>query len=150
MRKFRITSEKFKGEIFLSYNADGVVNIIDTSDTSFAAKRMKGLLATLPVTLGDDIKQTLGAFAKEKALNIVEIPPDVSFDRFWNTYGKKINRKRAEGLYKKLGDADRFLAITKVKDYDRYLAWQQWRSKADPDTYIRNRMFETDFKNLKN
>lgn len=151
MRKFRIVSQtdKFTGEIIIGFNDKGVINLVDTTDTKFGAKSMTKLFEILPKDLGKDLIKTLSDLSSTANFKITEIPADLTFERFWNTYDHKINKKRCIPLYNKLSDADKFLAITKIKDYKSYLSWQQWRGTLDPEKWLRDRQFETEWKKLK-
>ena len=56
-----------------------------------------------------------------------------SFIEFWDTYKKKVGRKRSEEKYKKLSEADR----QKIKDtLEAYVQSTEVQFRKDPHTYI--------------
>jgi hypothetical protein len=78
--------------------------------------------------------------------SIVAADVEVSFKMFWDKYGKKINRLRCEALWKKLSLVEQVEAYTGIQPYDKYLQIENWRSKADPDTYLRNKFYQNEYK----
>lgn len=83
-----------------------------------------------------------------KAINeftVIEGEPDLSFENFWNTYNNKSKKTRAEKLYSKLSNADKFNAITGIKRYDNWLRKQRGIAKALPDTYLSQKRWLDEF-----
>ncbi len=149
MRKFSITSDHFEGEITIAYNEKGVINLVDTTDSEFTVKNMIRLFKILPKELGSDSNKTLNTFSVTSKLHIVEIFGDLSFKRFWDTYGHKVNRKRCLPLYEKLDDKSKSLAISRIAPYKRYLTWTKYRGIMDPEKWLRDQQFETEWHKLK-
>lgn len=44
-----------------------------------------------------------------------------------------------------MGKLDKILALQGIKKYDAFLKEQKWRAKADPETYLRNKMWENEY-----
>ena len=149
MRKFSLTNPAFTGEIFITYNTEGLFVAFDAIETDAQHVHIKWLLARIPQIITANYMHELLEFLKDTKCHLIEVAMDVSFDTFWRLYGKMINRKRAEALYMKLSDTDKFLCITSIKKYDKYLGRINWRSKCDPDTYIRNKNYQTDWDRLR-
>lgn len=143
MKKFILTSPKFTGEVIFGYNeTDRLVYYENTS--TMTEHHLDWLLGHLPhASAWIDIiaKKAPGA-------RIVEVPEDLTFDRFWIAYDKKINRKRAEPLFEKLNAAAKMQAIVRIKAYQEYCHYKQ-RGIADPEKYLRDRFFETDWNKVK-
>lgn len=139
MRKFVITSPRFQGTLTFWYNElDLLVHYDNDSDMSEAGHVR--ILQHLPLQ-STSLKEI--EIMTKGMLN--ELPPDISFDVFWEAYRVKEKKSRALPLWKKLSDADKMAAITSVKAYDRYLQRVSWRNKALPDKYLRERYFETNW-----
>ena len=143
MKKFILTSPKFTGEVIFGYNeTDRLVYYENTS--AMTEQQLDWLLGHLPHAsswINSIIKNANGT-------RIVEVPEDLTFERFWNSYDKKINRKRAEPLFEKLNDAAKMQAIVRIKTYQEYCHYKG-RGIADPEKYIRDRFFETDWNKVK-
>jgi hypothetical protein len=65
---------------------------------------------------------------------------------FWQRYDKKINRKRCEPLWEKLSKPKQVAAWAGIDAYNKFLQANSWRKKADPETYLRNEMWENEWK----
>lgn len=135
MRKFLISNPKYQGTIELVYDSAKLYSI------SFAGavidpEVMNAFKKVVPVTLG----AFLGGTWATGATQVVEADFDLPFETFWNEYGNKVNRKRAEALWLKLNKTERLAAWQGVKKYKAYLNGLDWkRNPADPDTYLRNK-----------
>lgn len=149
MLKFKLTRDDISGALYLVYNDAGIICVVDASESKLGVASMERLFAIVPRRIDvNNLIQSLAPLAEK--FTIVEIPADLSFDRFWEVYNHKVNRKRCLPLYAKLEDSDKFLAIIKIKDYRAYLSRVQWRSAVDPERWLRDRMFETEWKKIRN
>jgi len=137
MQKFILKSPKFEGQVTFGYDHNG--DLIFYHNEIPDEKVIKWINKYTPIN-----RENLEAFKQKVQATITEVPEDLSFDRFWNTYEKKHNRKRAEPLFEKLNDADKMQAIMRVKAYFEY-CWKTKRGIADPEKYLRERYFETDW-----
>jgi hypothetical protein len=148
MRKFSIThANAWSGEIFITYNAKMLLVSIDATEANPITKaHIKWLIENVPQQLSENFVQELTDFIKPKECKLKEVELDNSFDTFWKAYDKMVNRKRAEDTYKKLSGVNKYLAITSIKKYDKYLARLTWKkTKQDPDTYLRTENYKTDW-----
>lgn len=113
------------------------------NDTDMSEQGHIWLLHNLP------LESTKLDAVKMKTKGILnELPPDLSFDVFWEAYGLKDKKARTVPLWKKMSDADKMAAIASIKTYDRYLQRVNWRSKALPDKFLRERYFETNWNQI--
>lgn len=100
------------------------------------------LLERLPITL-EELK-TIVAKCKYEC---VEVPEDLSFNRFWETYNYKIgNKKRAEQLWKALTDEEKIQVLLAIPKYDRWLKTKNGIEKLYPETFLNQRRFENQYK----
>jgi hypothetical protein len=147
MKKFIITSPSFTGEINVLYGLDWKLLFIDFLKCDLSDEQMQYFKDKLPVNLtGEDKTESLTQCFGKSKLNIVEEGYFVSFDQWWTRYNLKRNRARCEKLWHKLSDADKVNAFFKLGMYDRHLALEQWKTKADPDTYLRNKYWNNEWK----
>ena len=142
MQKYLLTNPRYSGSVDVTYNADGLLDIIDFSNSNL--RGTPDLLAVLKNQIPHEEINFKGSFSKETM--IVVVTREVEFQEFWDKYANKVNRHRAEKLFKSLSKADRVLAYCEIARYDRYLAITGYRSKADPDTYLRNKYWQNEYK----
>ena len=140
MRKFLITSPHFKGSAEILYREDGVLIKIDLAQTEMT----QGMTEAFKKTVQSHLNYIELAFKNTKA-TVVEADFEVTFEMFWISYNKKINRKRCEPIWNKLSKPKQVKAYYGIKQYDKYLKIENWRQKADPETYLRNEMFDNEY-----
>jgi hypothetical protein len=141
MRRFLITSPAFNGQAEVVYNKDGLLCTIDTRNAEMPIKTIEAFKLKIPVVLVN----LQEVFANSKA-TIIEADFEVTFEMFWNKYDRKINRKRCMPLWDKLSKPDQVQAYYGIDAYDKYLKKESWRSKCDPDKYLRDRYWENEWK----
>lgn len=139
MRRFLITSQKFGGQAEVIYNDADVLCKIDCIDTDMNAVTIRHFKAAV----GADIA-SIGVLLPNCV--IVEADYEVSFEMFWKKYNKKINKSRCTLLWNKMNKTMQVQAFFGIDAYDKYLKKESWRSKADPETYLRNRYWENEYK----
>lgn len=137
IKKYILTSPKFNGGVVFGYDANNCLVFYHNECDSPAA--INWLKDRLP---GNDI--ALVELKKKIEGTIQVVPPDLSFDTFWEAYDKKINRKRCEPLWKKLNDADRMRAIMNIKPYDAYLQ-RTGIAKCMAENYLKKEYYTVDW-----
>lgn len=157
MQKYIITFiDKPGEEIAITYNSVGRLLKIDATDaTNIHVKGFKELKESIPVELTDPLAQLtqlmnsfLNADTGKSKLNITQADFDVSFETFWNAYDNKRHKVDAQKLFEKLSYADKYKCIESCTHYHAYRKRKGWLEQMLPDSYIRKREFETDFKKL--
>jgi hypothetical protein len=139
MRLFLVTHQtKFNGTLELVYGDNEQLLRVILDDAIISQETLRQLLTVMPLT----IAILLGSF--KNGGTIIEKDYIITFDEFWNAYDKKINKKRVQPLWDKLKTPLKIKAFTGIKKYDAYLSRPDvnWRSKADPETYLRNEMWD--------
>ena len=142
MKRFIVTSPSWTGEAEIVYNELGLLVRLSFEGCVFAdhnkiVERFKALVPVLLTYLQVAFQNT--------SATVVEADFEVTFDMFWKAYNKKLNRLRAGAIWNKLGKTDQVKAFYGVPVYDKYLKKENWRSKADPETYLRNKMYENEY-----
>ncbi|HMP91907.1 MAG TPA: hypothetical protein PKD90_03495 [Phnomibacter sp.] len=140
MRRFILTSPRIVGHVSLLYNSQQQLCQVCMQEATITAPQCRYLLQHVPVTVND-----MELFVKAHKVTLVEADYEVSFDNFWSLYGKKINKARCLPLWAKLSKACQVKAWAGIKKYDAYLKANPWRTKADPETYLRNRMWDNEY-----
>jgi hypothetical protein len=140
MKKFILKSPKFEGQVTFGYDVNG--DLVFYHNEIPDQKVIKWINKYTPLNGAD-----LEAFKQRVQATITEVPEDLSWDRFWNAYDKKINKKRVLPLFEKLSDADKMLAIMRIPAYKDY-CYRTKRGVADPQKWL-DVLFETDWNSLK-
>lgn len=142
MKRFIVTSPSWQGEAEIVYNESGLLVRISFEGCVFADHNrvVDKFKALVPVLVTD-----LQVAFQNTSATVVEADFEVNFDMFWKAYNLKHNRVRAVNLWNKLSKTDQVKAYFGVPIYDKFLKKEKWRSKADPETYLRNKMFENEY-----
>lgn len=85
------------------------------------------------------------AFKSAATLTVVESDFEITFEMFWLKYRKKINRLRAEANWKRLSKTQQVKAYYGIDAYDKFLDRMEWRKKQDPENYLKNKMWESEY-----
>lgn len=143
MRTYILTSLNTQGQIEFAFDEDDFLIGYKYEAIMTEAQRI-GILRKMPLTRAalEDLEKL------SPNIIITERDQDLSFDAFWNAYDKKINRKRCEPLWAKLKDADKVACLASIKPYKRYLHRTNFRAQKDPDGYLRDRLFDTQWNKL--
>ena len=139
-----VMSSKFEGEVELKYDERGLLARFENR-ASMTDEMVRTFYNNFPVSRSVLTEMV----AKSKTLRIKEVPIDTSFASFWEKYDKKINKKRCEPLYAKLDDGERTRCIMQIKQYDFFLQRYPNRSKMDPESWLKNAGWETDWSKIK-
>lgn len=152
MKKYIITSPSFTGEINIMFGLDWKLLYIDFLKCDVSEEQINYFKEKCPATLPVEGEAAEGASAKlatyfgKSKLNIVQQGYFVSFDQWWLRYDLKRNRARSEKLWNKMSEADKAAAYFKMPLYERHLSIEKWKTKADPDTFLRNRYWDNEWK----
>ena len=144
MKRYLITSATFTGEIQVLYGQDAKLLYIDFLNCELTEQQISFFKSHLPVYWSEENFNK--AFAEAKSINVVEQGYKITFEQFWNKYNLKHNRIRAEKLWLKLSDADKVNAYFGLRGYERHLMLNTWKTKAEADTYLKNRYWENEWK----
>jgi hypothetical protein len=142
MRKYIITSPAFTGEIHVLYGTDDKLVLIDFMKSDLTEEQINYFKTQLPALYSEKFKESFGS----SRLAILEEGFRVTFEQFWNRYETKINRIRAEKQWNKLSEADQVNAFVKYALYDRHLKLNPWKNKVDPERYLKDRYWESEWK----
>ncbi|MBS4064199.1 MAG: hypothetical protein KGZ74_06540 [Chitinophagaceae bacterium] len=139
--KYTLTSPKFTGKLVFGYT-NGLLTHFECA-AQMKEEGYKWILENFPL-----VPSTLKKMADAIPGKMEVVPEDLSFDAFWNAYGKKANRHRCEPLWNKLSDADRIECLSSIKPYDSYLKRVNYRAKLDPENYLKKEAFRNNWNQL--
>lgn len=132
-KRYRFTSNAFVGDILFNYEGNTCKGV--EFNCKLNNEQVQFFSSNFPMTIGQ-LDYIVGKTGKVEA-----VEPDLSFDSFWNTYGQKINKKRAQPLWEKLKDNDRAAVFSALPKY-RYYTKSKGISMANPENYLRDRRWE--------
>jgi hypothetical protein len=147
MRRFLIESKKYTGQIEVVYapcppNGELLLQRIDFTQAELSGSKRASFKQMLPVTFG-----MFEPMMIEAGATVVEEAYTVSFDDYWKAVKKKVNRKRCEMLWGKMGQMQRVKAVMALPDYYRYLQ-RVTRYEVDPERYLKEEYYETEWRKL--
>ncbi len=142
MKRFIVTSPSWTGEAEIVYNEVGKLVRLSFENCTIPEhdRVVHNFKMITPVSM-DKLQE---AFAPTTA-TVVEADFEVNFDMFWKAYNHKINKLRAVAIWGKLSKTDQVKAYYGIAIYDKFLKKESWRKKADPETYLRNKMYDNEY-----
>lgn len=83
----------------------------------------------------------------KQIIKVTELPEDLSFVRFWETYGYKVGKKeKVIQLWQALSDEDRAKCLIKIPQYQQWLAQKPNMERLYPQTFLSQRRWENEFR----
>lgn len=140
MKLFLITSPRYNGSAEVLYTETGVLCKIDCMQTDMDAATINAFKKCVAC----HIEKLTEGFGSDTI--VVEGNYEVSFEMFWKAYNKKINKFRCIKLWEKMEKTMQVRAYFGVSEYAKYLKKESWRTKADPETYLRNQYWDNEYK----
>ena len=133
-RLYLTAPEHYGGEVAITYDDAGRLSVLDFSGAEGLPDKPLGwMLQNVPLNYHRDF----AGFARSKGFGVAEEKAEITFEMFWDGYAKKVNAKRCETIWKRLSRANQAKAYAGIKRYDRHLAANSWKGKADPETYLK-------------
>lgn len=139
MKKYILTTEKLQGAITVGYDLNSLV-VFFHNEAEMDAKQKTWLLNNFPFT-----EEQLTQLKEKINGQLEEVPTEISFDVFWEKYGKKVNKIRCQAIWKKMNERERMQAVLNIWVYDRYLIRTGFRAKADPEKYLSAEYYKVDW-----
>lgn len=141
MTRYLITSPAYTGTAELHYNSLGTLVLICTQHTNMGVAQMHKWKLLVPAAEGE----LTNVFAPTQC-TVIQADLVVTFDMFWNGYNNKVSKIKAHSIWNKLKKEEQVLAYYGIKPYDKFLRKTDWRGKADPDTYLRNKYWLNEYR----
>jgi len=126
---FQMTSPKNGVDYQFKFDTGGrIVGFEIMGENTFSDEHTRDLFAKVPPTVG-----ALKQFALKNKIALTEIKPDLSFQTFWDRYGKLGSRPKAEKPWEKLSEKNKNLAMNYIPKYIQSLGST---SQAYASTYL--------------
>lgn len=138
--KYLITGAQAKATV--EYDETGLLCSIQFPEGQDQARAW--FLRSVPVKHSD-----LPAFMETYAakLRLTPIPPDLSFNAFYNAYAYKVGRKeRAVKLWTALTEAERTACLRAIPRYNAWLAQRPSTERLYPETFLSQRRWENEYR----
>ncbi len=113
--------------------------LVDMQKAELPTKTIDWLYSRIKVDWSEDVKTSFADF------NVVESGVEITFDSFFDKYARKVNKQRCITIWQKLNEADRVKAYHGLWKYEKHLSANPWKSKADPENYLKKRMWENEY-----
>jgi hypothetical protein len=142
MRTFIVTEIKTSESALFSFRESDGLLVKVVYPEHVKAEKIHSFISITRRT-EQELLETVSKFPKA-----LSIKPDIdlSFNGFWNAYTYKVgNKPKAEKLWDKLSENDKYAALTKIPEYNRYIA-RTGVAKIYPEGYLSQRRWENEFK----
>jgi hypothetical protein len=143
MKTYLLISKIVEGEgVFFGYDEDGLLVRFEIRGKA-TKLQIAWLHKNLPTT-----SESFLAFKKmvensgQKA-KIVEVQPDLSFEKFWEAYNYKVGKKaKAKQIWDGMEQGSKVAAMEYIKKYNRWLSDHISVEKQYPTTYLNTKAWE--------
>lgn len=125
-----IVTGKKTGQITFKFDVNGDLILFKYEGSLLTDKQRKWLYPRIPIH-----EKSMNMWEAIPEFTVTKGEPDLSFDNFWNAYNNKAKKLKAEQIWNKLSNDDKFNAIAFIKRYDNWLRLKG-TAKALPDTYL--------------
>jgi len=142
MRRFIVTSPKFKGEAELIYKADGLLQVIDCSKCNMDAQQIFFFKKACPLTV---MQIENGGHELPNTVTIIERDFEVTFEMFWKEYPYKRNRHLAEDIWHKLKKSDQIAAWQGAIAYAGYCNRNKWYNAKIANLWLTKKEYLNDW-----
>lgn len=138
--RYLITNKATDLKLEVAYNEQGILYALEFH-CEITYDRVRRLLQVNDILNYDNMLM----LTKQFNFKVTAIEEDLTFERFWNTYGYKVGSKsKAMKLWNNLSDADKFACLKRINAYKHYLE-RTGIAQAYPETYLRNRRWEDQY-----
>lgn len=131
-----------KGEVEISYHLDGRLAGLRFSEDA-TREQILWAFDNAAMWVDKDGGGDLQAYMKGlgRKVKVEEIPPDISFTRFWEAYGNKVSKMQAEQAWQRLSRAERVRVLVAIPKYRKFSTAKGY-DLAYPAKFINKRMYE--------
>ncbi len=144
MKRLLITSPLYTGEAEVIYDDAGRLISFSVSATNMPVAMVSGFKNTIPA-----VYDQLATVMADKKATIVEAGFNISFEMWWDKYDHKRNKVPAQRVWDKLTESERVTAYYNTDVYKKWCADRAWYNQLYPDTYLRQKNFNTEWNNIK-
>lgn len=137
MFKYLIELPRFQSVIALEYDANGLLIALNCDWQTADDKVITFFFQHVPFTTNK-----LEVYKKTPNVTVKKAEVDISFDRFWELYNNKLDKKtRVEKIWNTLSEIEKLKALAFIPKYENQL-FTQGITKKYPSTYLNSRIWE--------
>ncbi|MFN4249286.1 MAG: hypothetical protein ACK4EY_16280 [Flavipsychrobacter sp.] len=142
MKNYIVTSEEVVGEIEIRYDDRGLFyGIIIRAELE--PTTLHWVVSNIPITASK-------INVWQQHFTVLEVPNDISFEAFWHNWPEeKIDRKRAENVWKRMSLKDKTRAIWVLGAYKRYCQRNPYKSPKSPAAWLNEKKYENDYNKMR-
>lgn len=138
---YLLRSKAMEGEgVQFGYDANGVLVFFDASD-SVSEQQILWLHDNMPLS-HDDLPEFKKKIESSGA-SLDLVPPDLSFERFWDDYNYKHGKKqKVKKTWEGMTEGARIAALLYIKKYNYWLSQHPNVERQYPSTYLSYKPWE--------
>lgn len=139
-KTYTVTAKETRAIWIFKYDLDGGLRSFEILEGSFEKKQATWLFSNGRFPYSESImKQWLEQLKKYFEIEIGI--PEITFEYFYEIYGRKTTKKEASKFWGKMKEAERLKAVLAIKKYISNCKYSQ-RQPVDPIRYLRNARYE--------
>lgn len=134
MKTYIITKSTFEGRIVLDYTG-GIIECVK-NESKMNDQQVRFLFKSLPI-----LEEEMSAFVKNYDLVVVEQIREVHFDDFYEAFGNKVGKLKAQRAWESMSKADQLKAFMYIPKYKSIIKTKQV-AMLYPATYLNQKRWE--------
>jgi hypothetical protein len=136
MIHFLITGQSFEGSFSLRYNDAG--RFVGSSiDAELSDKQLRFVCEHTPA-----FRHEVEEWCKRSNLKFVEHIDEPEFSDFYDAFGNKVGRHKAENVWNRITKSDRIKAFVYISQYKSWLKVNPGIAHLHPATYLNQKRWE--------
>ncbi|MEZ0611950.1 hypothetical protein ACAW74_25785 [Fibrella sp. WM1] len=137
---YALSSDRYVGKVILKYGGRDELREF-SNQAELSDMQLDWFKQMLPMS-----HMQFQAFLTQypNAFKVNVIPPDLSFEVFWEAYNKKVKKARTQRLWEAMNDSERIACLNSLSGYHYYLDKKKI-AKCYPDTYLRDKRWLEDY-----
>jgi len=153
MKKILVTGAKFTGSMELLYgeqtNEGAPLLMVDVRGATMSDLQKQYVVSCVPVRYGAGFEQNWGPMNGKVKFTEGDIELDFEND-FWWPYGLPINKKRCLKYWGNMSKVKRARCCVGLLGYLRHLVRLGWKNKMNPETWLKDECWETNWDEVNN
>lgn len=135
MKQVIVTIEDKQGKAVVSFDSDGRLKQFQNMFKGLTEAQLKSLAGhCASIDLLEQLRDKLG----KDYMKTQEVQRRISFEEFYHRYGYKVKKQRAEAVWKRLSDSERWRAYAHIPKYEAFLR-KKGVAQMYPSTYLNDR-----------
>lgn len=140
-KTYTVRAKTTKAVWVFKYDLDGSLHSFEVLDGSFDEARANWLFVSGRFPYNESVMKKW--FKVLRKYFEIEIGiPEITFDYFYNLYGKKTTKKQASDFWNKMKKADKIKAVMFIRNYKNVCKLYNNREQVDPIRYLKHRRYE--------